>query len=267
MKGYWSDVRPNGQPVEPGTFCWITDLEDGTHPIPTYGKTQDEVMGKLAAQNANAQIALAARRSAPAAAQLPEPRVISPDQVMRATQDLENPAKAGEAIATLVESHTGIDLNQLALQNFAQTASQWESAHPDFYPHPGNKRMLTSEAAALAGGNLGKVTHAHLNQAYAALKAQGYLLEVTVDLQGNNGAPSLPDESQVQRERQRTRFATGARSSSFQRQSNAHTRTLKYTEEQIRTMPMSQSRELIANGDRDYADACEAYYGSQQATA
>jgi hypothetical protein len=33
-------------------------------------------------------------------------------------------------------------------------------------------------------------------------------------------------------------------------------------------MPVSKSRRLIENGDKDYAEACEAYFGSSaQATA
>lgn len=268
MKGYWSDTRPNGQPVEAGTFCYITDLEDGSNPIPTYGRTQQEVIDKLAMQNANAQLALTQRKPAPPAAPAPAPRVISPDQVMRATQDLDNPAKSGEAIATLVEAHTGIDLHRLAVANFAQLATQWQQANPDFFPHPGNKRLLTSEAQALAGGNLARVTQAHLDQAHVGLKAQGLLLEPTAAPANDTPPPNtpLPDESQVQ-QGQRQRFATGARSASFQRQSHTPTRNLKYTEEQIRTMPLGKARDLIASGDRDYALACEAYFGPQAVTA
>lgn len=273
MKAYWSDTRPNGQPVQPGTVCWITDLEDGSNPIATYGKDQEEVLRKLANQNANAQLALARKAlprggpAAPAAPAAPERRQISPDQVMRATQDLENPAKAGEAIATLVEAHTGIDLGRLALQGFAQLAMEWEQENPGFYPHPGNKRLLSSEAARIAGG-IPQVTKAHLSQALANLQARGELLEATAAPQNPTDPPSnsFPDESQVQRERPRgTRFATGARSASFQRQVQTPQRNLKYTEEQIRAMSPSKSRQLIESNDPDYAAACEHYFGSPQA--
>lgn len=262
MKSGWSQTRPNGQPIEAGTFCWITDLEDGTHPIPTYGKTVEEVLQKLADQNANAQLALARRTAAPVAPP-PAARVISPDQVMRATQDLDNPAKAGEAIATLVEAHTGVDLRQLALDRFAQLALNWQAATPEFFPHPGNKRLLASEAQILAGGELARVTRAHLDQAYHSLKAQGLLLEATAAPQNTPPPnPAFPDESQVQREPQR-RFATGARSTSFQRPAPVSTRTPKYTEQQIRSMSTERTRELISSNDPDYQYSCDYWFGTQ----
>lgn len=59
MRVYWSDKRWNGQPLQPGTVCLVTDLEDGTNPIYTYGADQQEILDKLARQNANAQLALA----------------------------------------------------------------------------------------------------------------------------------------------------------------------------------------------------------------
>lgn len=270
MKSGYSETRPNGKAVEPGTLCWIIDLEDGTAPIAIYGKDADEIMGKLALQNAHAQMALVRRAAPPAgnppAAPAPGRRVITADEVMKATTDLENPAKAGSAITTLVEAHTGLDLNRLVLDSFAKMAMEWQAEHPEFFVHPGNKRLLAEEAAKYAGGNLGKVTKEHLNVAFRNLQAQGYLMEAP-PLDPNNPPPStdtFPDESQVQRtERPRgTHFATGARSTSFQRP-GAPTRTLKYTEEQIRKMPLAESRRLIEINDQDYADACDRYFGSQ----
>lgn len=275
MKCYWSDTRPNGKPVEPGTVCWITDLEDGTHPIATYGKDQAEVMDKLAHQNAHAQMALARRTappSNPAAPATPAParRTFTPDQIMRATTDLEDPSKAGAAVATLVESHTGLDLRQLVADRFGKLAKEWESETPDFYAHPGNVKLVTTEAFNRAGGNLGLVTKEHLTAAFRAMQAQGYLMDAPAD--DTNPPPSntntFPDENRVQRtERPRGTFATGARSTGFQRVA-AQPRTPKYTEEDIRKMPLEKSKRLIETNDPDYAEACERYFGSSaQATA
>jgi len=262
MKAYWSDTRPNGQPVEAGTFCFITDLEDGTHPIPTYGKTQEEVLQKLAMQNANAQIAIARRSVPPSAPPIP-PRRISPDEVMLATANLTNPAKAGEAVATLFESETGISPERLVLQNFSAIAQQWEDNHPEFFAYNGNRRKMAAEAAQLAGG-LGRITADHLSQAFSNLRARGDLFESAPT--PPPPSETFPAESQVQRERPpRPRFATGTRSTTFRSQMPA--RTLKYTEEEIRTMPLSKSRRLIENNDQDYAEACEAFFGSAKATA
>jgi hypothetical protein len=251
--------------LENGSLCFVTDLEDGTHPIYTYGKDTEEVLQKLALQNGHAQITLSRRAAAipPRNAENP-PRRISPDDIQRATADLDNPAKSGEAITTLLESATGLDVRQVVLQNFGLLGDQWEKEHPEFYSHPGNKRLLTQEALGMAGGNLGHVTREHLTRAYTYLQAQGYLLEDPgpLDNQPSTAPQSFPDENPVQRsqERPRLRFATGTRSNGFQRQTP--TRTLKYSEEDIRRMPLSKSKALIASNDKDYADACEAYFGS-----
>lgn len=180
---------------------------------------------------------------------------------MRATADLSNPAKAGEAVATLFEAETGLDPQQLILQKFGTVAQQWEIDHPEFFAHDGNRRLMAQEAAGLAGG-LGRVTIDYLTQAFNNLRAKGLLFDGTAQDNNREPSPTFPDESQVQRlqERPRPRFATGARSTTFRPQAPA--RTLKYTEEQIRTMPLSKSRRLIEANDRDYAEACEAYYGS-----
>lgn len=274
MRGYWSNTRPNGQPVEAGTVCFITDLEDGSHPIATYGKDQEEVLEKLARQNANAQLAMARRNGNGTPANpppLPAPRAISPDQVMQATEDLDDPAKSGAAIATLVESATGLDLNRIVLENFSTVAMQWEQDTPEFYVHPANQHLITQEACALAGGKLGQVTKAHLTRAFHNLQAQGLIVDHPAGQPDDNPPepppPPFPGENQVQRtERPRgTRFATGSRSTGFQRQ--APTRTLKYSETDIRSMPLSKSRALIAANDRDYAEACEFYFGAKAATS
>jgi hypothetical protein len=271
MKAYWSDVRPNGQPVEPGTYCFVTDLEDGSHPIPTYGRSQEEVLHKLALQNANAQLAIA-RRSMPSAtptpspAPAPPPRRFGPDEILRATANLSNPATAGEAVTTLFESETGISPEKLILQNFGAVAHQWELDHSEFYPHSGNRRLMAQEAARMAGG-LAHITAEHLTQAFLNLRARGDLFEAQSETP-QPSPPAFPDESRssAPSERPRPRFATGTRSTTFRSQPPA--RTLKYSEEEILKMPISKSRRLIETNDRDYAEACEAYFGSSaQASA
>jgi hypothetical protein len=250
--------------------CFITDLEDGSHPIACYGKTTEEVLQKLALQNAHAQIAIARRSAAPPVSppSVPAaPRKIQPDQIMRATVDLTDPAKSGQAVATLFESATGISPQRLILENFGAVAEQWERENPEFFAHNGNRRLMAAEAAQLAGG-LGQVTQEHLSQAFLNLRAKGDLFEAPAYDPNHQTPPTFPDEIQVQpAERTRPRFATAARSINF-RQAAPATRTLKYTAEDIRTMPVSKSRRLIENGDKDYAEACEAYFGSSaQATA
>lgn len=279
MRGYWSDTRANGQPVEAGTVCWVSDLEDGSHPIYTYGATQAEVLTKLAQQNMNAQAALAQRPRKPVAFGEPisghgqQPpaaaRAISPDQVMQATVDLKdgNPAKAGAAVATLFESATGVNPVRLAAVNFSHIAEEWQAENPSFYDHPGNVELLTALAVRLAGGGargLASATKEHLSMAYEQLSGAGKLFERAPAAQTpTTTLNTFPGESQVQRtERPRgSRYATAARANSFRPAQGTPPKTLKYTEEQIRTMPLSKSRELVRTNDREYAEACEHYFG------
>lgn len=266
MRGFWSDKRANGQPVEPGTVCFVTDLEDGTHPIYTYGKTQAEVFDKLALQNANAQLALARRAAAPAppaGTRATPPRTISADQIMQATQDLQNPAKAPAAIATLMEAGTGVDPVEQARRNYAALAVEWEAQTPDFFPHPGNRQLVGDRAIRAAGGKPGMVTKQILQDAFLQLEAEGLLFERPETHAPPANSPTLttfPGESPVQPlERPRgTRFATGARGTSFSAPQTAQTRALKYTEEQIRTMPDKERRRVF--NDPDYIEACDFYF-------
>jgi hypothetical protein len=265
VKGFWSDTRANGQPLQAGTVCFVTDLEDGTHPIYTYGKNQEEVLEKLAMQNANAQLALARRAAngTPPAAPATPPRSVSADEIMQATADLQNPAKAGAAVATLYEAATGIDPVQQARNAYAALAMEWESQTPDFYPHPGNRQLVGDRAIRMAGNKPGLVTREIMNRAFQNLQADGLLFERSGQPPDDTPPATLailPGENQVQSfERPRgTRFSTGARSSTFSAPQTAQTRALKYTEEQIRTMP--ERERLKVFNDPDYIAACDFYY-------
>ena len=282
MKGYWSETRYNGQPLQPGTVAFVTDLEDGTHPIYTYGADQNEVFEKLAMQNANAQLALARRASSPlqpanGVAQTPTSpapaaaprRGISPDDIMQATEDLKNPAKADRAVATLFEAATGMDPVEQARRQYAALALEWEEATPAFYPHPGNRQLVGEKAIRMAGNKPGLVTRAILDSAFQQLHMEGLLFGRPDEPFDNTNQTStlttLPDENPVQRsERPRgTRYATGARSTSFSAPQTAQTRALKYTEEQIRTMP--EKERLRVFNDPDYIKACEVYFSGARA--
>lgn len=272
--GFWTETRPNGKPIEAGTVCWVTEPIDGGHPIYTYGKDQQEVIEKLARTNAHAQAALARKSTAPATPATPTataPARMTADEVMQATQDLQNPAKSGTAVARLVQDATGIDLGRLALNNFAALAQEWQQETPDFYEHPGNMHLLVGRAKAYAGGTIANVTKEHLSRAFDDLQHEGMLFEAPASqstLPNNQPTPSpVPDENQVQRtERPRgSRFATSTRSTGFRAapQHSSQTRTPKYTAEEIRSMPNSKSRALIDANDADYNYACEFHFGDQ----
>jgi hypothetical protein len=278
MKMEWVTVRPNGKPVEPGTFCRVLDMEDGTNPIYYYGKTEQEVNDKIALNNMHAQRALARRAEAPTngtAPALPSPvtprQRMTADETMRATADLQNPSKAGEAVTKLVQDVTGIDLRQMKLREMYAAAQEWEKHTPEFYPHDGNRRLVLQDAAILAGGDMADITVPMLDQAFRSLKERGFLFRDPLDgveVPPNNVTP-FPEETPVQRvETVRSgRNGTGTRSTNFRAPQNVQTRTLKYTREQIDRMPLAKTEALIRSGDKDYAEACEFYYPSAKASA
>jgi hypothetical protein len=276
MKMEWVTVRPNGKPVEPGTFCRVLDMEDGTNPIYYYGKTEQEVNDKIALNNMHAQQALARRAEAPTNGTAPAlPSQVTPrrrmtaDETMQATADLQNPAKAGEAVTRLVQDATGMDLRQMKLREMQEIAKEWERRNPDFYSHIGNKRLILQEAMRLAGGDMADITAPMLDQAFQNLKSTGYLFEAPVDEAVTPNVTPFPEETPVQRvETVRSgRNGTGTRSTNFRAPQNVQTRTLKYTREQIDRMPLAKTEALIRSGDKDYAEACEFYYPSAKASA
>lgn len=284
MKQEWTETRPNGQAITPGTFALKMDLEDGTNPIYVYGRTKEEVIEKVARQNMHAQRALSDRPRAGATSNTPQPAPVapaaraplSPDDTMRAVKDLENPAKAGEAVATLLESATGVDPRRLAMENFANVAERWQNNTPDFYVHPGNQQLLIQRALAYPGveRHFARITPEILTYCFQQIRAEGKYFERPAEVDNDNPphpTPAFPGQNQVPRapEQQReTRFSTGTRSTRFATPvPGSQKRTPKYTAEQIRTMPYRQAEELTRSNDPDYAFACEYHFGNQAASA
>jgi len=276
MKTFWSNTKANGQPLTDGRVCYVVDPEDGTNPQYIYGKDQEEVFEKLALNSVHAQRAIQQARSAPAATPsapgpvaVPRPRLTN-DQIAQNTADLNNPAKAGKAIAALFQDATGIDPQKLALQDFAAMSMQWQTAHPEFYPSLGNKRLLVDQAKAHCGGELSRITPEILTQSFTELSQGGYLAEAPADFQQQTQTPSVhPNENSANgTERPRgAQFATGSRSNAFRAPQTVQTKTIKYTADEIRRMPESKSIALIESNDKDYAEACEFHFGDTRNTA
>lgn len=275
MKMEWVTVRPNGKPVEPGTFCRVLDMEDGTNPIYYYGKTEQEVNDKIALNNMHAQRALARRAEAPTNGTAPAlPSQVTPrrrmtaDETMQATADLQNPAKAGEAVTRLVQDATGMDLRKMAMDAFKALAEEWVAEHPEFYDCKPNKTLLARELGILVNGDVAQITKEMMTQTFHRMIDSGDLVDRPEEAATPNVTP-FPEETPVQRvETVRSgRNGTGTRSTNFRAPQNVQTRTLKYTREQIDRMPLAKTEALIRSGDKDYAEACEFYYPSAKASA
>jgi hypothetical protein len=271
MKAYWDN---DGKPLEDGRLRFVTDLEDGSNPIYTYGKDKDEVLAKLARTNAHAQLTIA-RRPAPAAQpESAKPAIVPPrrpamnaDEVMQTVTDLQNPAKAGKAAVKLIENETGINFQERAMQDYVRMGIEWEDETPEFYGHPGNRELLAAYINKKIGGKLSLVTKAIFTEVFNELRGQGLLFEAPEPQNSNVTTLTVhPDETPAtSTERPRRRFATTSRVGSPAPQTM--TRTLKYTEEQILHMPLAKSRRLLETNDKDYAEACEFYLGQARATA
>jgi hypothetical protein len=269
MKMEWVTIRPNGKPVEPGTFCRVLDMEDGTNPIAFYGKTEAEVNDKIALTSMHARKALERRGEAPASATPATPIAVQPrkrmtaNEVAQATLDLANPAKAAEAVTKLVQDETGVDLRQAAMDAFKARAQKWTENHPEFYNCKPNRALLATRLGQIVNGDVSLITDEMMTQTAAEMLANGDLFEDPGGEAPTNVEP-LPGETQVQRvETPRSgRNGTGTRSTNFRAPQVAQTRTLKYTREQIDRMSLAKSKALIESGDKDYAEACEFYYPS-----
>jgi hypothetical protein len=274
MRTEWVTTRPNGNPVEPGTFCRVLDMEDGTNPIYYYGKTENEVNDKIALNNMHAQKALARRTEAPpqngtvttSSPVTPRKRMTA-DETMQATTDLQNPAKAADAVTRLVQDATGMDLRQMAMDAFKTRADEWTRETPDFYNCKPNRSLLATRLGIMVNGDVALITKEMMTQAFHQMSEAGDLVEDPGEATPN--VTTFPDENQVQRgETSRGgRAGTGTRSTSFRAPQSVQTRALKYTREQIDRMSMAKAKALIDNGDKDYAEACEFYYPAAKATA
>ena len=278
MRVEWTTIRPNGKPIDPGTFCRVLDLEDGTNPIYYYGKTEQEVHDKIALNNLHAQRALARREEAahaPANSGSTVPTPIAPrkrmtaDETFQATTDLQNPSKSADAVTRLVQDATGIDLRQLAMNAFTARAEEWTRENPSFYNCKPNQKLLALELGKMVNGDVALITKQMMTETFYRMRAAGDLIEDPNESVAPSNVTPFPDETQVQRvEASRSgRSGTGTRSTNFRAPQSVQTKTLKYTREQIDRMSIAKSRALIESADRDYAEACEFYYPSAKAMA
>jgi len=275
MRMEWTTTRPNGKPIEPGTFCRVLDLEDGTNPIYYYGKTEQEVQDKIALNNLHAQRALARRDEAPRTSSTVTPTAIparkrmTADETFQATTDLQNPAKSADAVTRLVQDVTGVDLRQIAMDAFKARAEEWTREHSDFYNCKPNQKLLALELGKMVNGDVAQITKQMMTETFHRMRAAGDLFEDPNESAAPSNVTPFPDETQVQRvETTRSgRSGTGTRSTNFRAPQSVQTKTLKYTREQIDRMSIAKTEALIKSGDKDYAEACEFYYPSAQAMA
>jgi hypothetical protein len=258
MSRRWEENRTDGR------LCLVIDPEDGTHPQRVYGKDKDEILEKVANTVEHGSRTIAAlkaqppRSAAPANNTLaPAPRkTMTPDERMRATADLSNPAKAPEAVEALLDERTNGEFSQFLLQrkrqaaidHFAGVASSWASKHPEFPRSPANNKMLADSAALRVG--LENVTEEILQTVYLELLDGGYL----------QSPAGQPDETPAPRP---AREGTSYRRTSLRAGTPPPSNQLKYTRADVDKLSADKMLEKY-NTDPDFRKAVDFYAQPRQ---
>lgn len=282
MNGWAND----GKPLTDGRFCYIIDPEDGTHAIRVYGRTQDEVFTKMASQVEHGQrfVARAKNTAKPLAFEvdavrpapsLPQQRkLMTADERMQATADLENPARSGEAISRLMEDATGFNFREeaqkRAVREFANLCQSWEQQRPEFPTHPINRELVANKAVILAGGKITSVTAQHLDSAFQSLQASGMLVSAEEEFPGDEiplPTPTVrPDETPAPRT-VRPRGATSYSRTSLRAAQPVASPRQKYTRAQIDEMSSAEVRRKMVS-EPGFAELVALYKTqSRKATA
>lgn len=257
MARYWDNKEIAGRGTK---FCLVIDPEDGTNPIRTYGWTKDEVLDKVAKTTEEAQRMISRQRSE-ATVIPPAVAVVSPEDVMQATMDLNNPAKSSDAIKTLLLS-AGVDVDQVKLNEDAKRvgliAQKWEIGHPEFPKDPRNQRLLMDKALLKTGARLGDITAEVLEAAYQELVGNNMLFSVPVvastvtEEEEEEALANAPNGNSATRI-ERTRTATSYRSNTLRSTTvpPGGKREPKYTRADVDRMNSAQLRDKIEN-DREF---------------
>ena len=281
MKAYWTDAKPDGSKITDGRLCRIVDAEDGSLPVRVYGRTEQEVFDKIERTMMTAQMRLTQergattpQRNAPHAPVAPaaDPAILSADEIMRLTQEQQNPAKSAEANARLADHHRALQRKELT--DFAQVCERWQRRHPELVDSLFNKKLITDNAR-MRSGSLKAISEEVLEQVYQELQAGGYLLtEESAAL--HNEEPITPTVPPAGRQEPVPVRPTGGVVSATSHRSNrlsapqAPRWQPKYTMEQINKLTTKETEALnrpTHPGHKDYVEACDFWFAPKQVTA
>jgi hypothetical protein len=259
-----------------GRFRLVIDPEDGTQPQYTYGKDKDEILEKVTRTAEHAARWIAPQKQNSSSAPLPKAssaervaparKPMTADEQMRATSDLSNPAKAPQAVASLVNEATGGALDRLkqfeekerrqqAANALAETAARWASQHPEFPRTPTNKKLLLDTAVLRVG--IEAVTEDVLQSVYQELLEGDYLQD--------SDPAGQPDETPATRPA-RAREATSYRRTNLRATTPAPSTAPKYTRAEIDKLPADELLKRY-NSDPEFRRAVDTYSQPRAATA
>ena len=278
MKHSWEN---NGEPNEEGQFVAVVDMEDGSRPQRFIGASHKEVADKLLNAQLNATAEISRQRTelrklsklTPAPA---EARPLTADERFQLGQDLQDPAKAPEAITRIVETTVPKEDEDTRTARAVAETKLFMERTPEFYPCPHNKAMMLNymqmpwtfatvephEDKPLA------CTASNLCNIFERLKAAGLLLS-------RPQAPTQqPEPSQepippavTTRPRGATPSSSGIRNAdSSVRPTAVRTQRPKYTVAEIEAMSSEEYNKKLAN-EPGFAQLVNEAYSGRTAAA
>ena len=296
MQAYWTTTKTDGTPITDGRLCRVVDPEDGSTPIRVYGRTEAEIFSKIERTMMTAQATLARGREQGSGFRdqngaqptnlsrlqmsgilpAPNPAILSPDETMRLTADLQNPAKSADAAYRLAESERAKRTD--AQESYLAICRQWSANHPEFYGHQFNRNLLITSALLSVGNDIARITLEVLDNTYRYLEGRGDLLtesDVTPREPANdNHQPSTAQpggslEVVPARPRNGVVSASSHRSNRLGAPQQPQWKP-KYTLEEISKLTTKETAALNQPGHprhKEYVEACDYWYSGAQATA
>jgi hypothetical protein len=216
------------------------------------------------------------RGAAPPPPSQPNPAILSPDETMRLTQDLQNPAKSADAAYRLAESERAKRTD--AQESYLAICRQWSTQHPEFYGHQLNRNLLITSALLSVGNDIARITLEVLDNTYRYLEGRGDLLTES-DVTPREPANETHQPSTAQpggslevvpaRPRNGVVSASSHRSNRLGAPQQPQWKP-KYSLEEISKLTTKETAALNQPGHprhKEYVEACDYWYSGAQATA
>lgn len=241
--------------------------EDGTSPS-VYRGTKDEIAELLAVSQENANRRITELRNTKPNGAVHTPTPLTPADRMQIVADLDNPATVDRAITRVVESQTGVSMeDQRAarrLDEETNAAMLWAQSNPEWFDSEHNKwtlvRYMKTQGWDLA--NPAHYTKAFEDLSAAKLlqtKPQGEPEEVELEEVETSGQRNAPVPERVTQAP--SRRSTGVTSRDISGLPPRPSTRLRYTREQINDMSVSDYKNAMLS-DPEFS-RCVEYYAQQ----
>jgi hypothetical protein len=187
-------ILNDGQPNDDGYIEAIIETSEGKRVSTFKGKTERELMEQVLTSQVNANREIARLRKPDAARPMlkVEPKKLTPEDRLRLSTEMSDPARVVEAVSEIVTATTGIAPDKLGAEFgrksseeqdefYAREAQAFRDSSPDFYPVPQNRDALFEELKA----NGWDLTRNNLSIAFDTLKERGDLIPWPNDRQAS----------------------------------------------------------------------------------